>query len=154
MISGVLGIAFAVAQNDFKRLLAYSSIENIGIITIGMGLALLGRSLDSVDWIVLGLGGALLHVLNHSLFKPLLFMGAGNILHATRTRQIDLLGGLAKTMPRTFDLVTIGAIAICGLPPLNGFVSELLIYIGLLRTVSLGVGRICLWARWRHRRWR
>jgi hydrogenase-4 component B len=145
-VSGVLGIAFAGAQQDFKRLLAYSSIENIGIITIGVGLALLGRSLDRPDWIVLGLGGALLHVLNHSLFKPLLFMGAGNILHAARTRQIDLLGALGKTMPATFKLMTLGAIAVCGLPPLNGFVSELLICVGLFRTAGVGVGRTCVWA--------
>lgn len=145
-ISGVLGIAFAGAQHDIKRLLAYSSIENIGIIIVGVGLALLGRSLDRLDWIVLGLGGALLHVLNHSLFKPLLFMGAGNILDGTRTRQINLLGGLAKTMPKTLKLMTLGAIAICGLPPLNGFVSELLIYIGLFHTASVSVGKVCLWA--------
>lgn len=145
-ISGILGIAFAVAQHDFKRLLAYSSIENIGIITIGLGLALLGRSLGHSDWIALGLGGALFHALNHSLFKPLLFMGAGNILHAAHTRQIDLLGGLAKTMPRTFGLVMIGALAICGLPPFNGFVSEFLIYIGLFRTAATGTGKVWIWA--------
>ena len=144
-ISGILGIAYAIAQQDFKRLLAYSSIENIGIIMLGIGLALLGRSVGHPKWIVLGLGGSLLHVLNHSLFKPLLFMGAGNILHATRTRQIDLLGGLAKPMPRTFVLAIIGAIGICALPPLNGFVSELLIYLGLLRTASAGSGSI-MWA--------
>jgi hydrogenase-4 component B len=142
--TGVLGIAFAVAQQDFKRLLAYSSIENVGIITIGIGLALLGRTLGQSDLIVLGLGGALLHVLNHSLFKPLLFMGAGNILHGARTRRIDRLGGLARSMPRTFVYVTLGAIAICGLPPLNGFVSELLIYLGLFRTAGLNMGRTCL----------
>ena len=78
----------------------------------------------------------MLHVLNHSLFKPLLFMGAGNILHATHTRRIDLLGGLAKSMPRTFVLFVVGAIAICGLPPLNGFVSEILIYAGLFAAAT------------------
>jgi hydrogenase-4 component B len=92
------------------------------------------------------MGGALLHVLNHSLFKPLLFMGAGNILHGTRTRRIDRLGGLAKTMPATFAYVALGAIAICGLPPLNGFVSELLIYMGLFRAAMLNMGRMCVWA--------
>jgi hydrogenase-4 component B len=145
-LSGVLGIAFAVAQDDFKRLLAYSSIENIGIITIGIGLAVLGRSFDHFDWIVLGLGGALLHMLNHSLFKPLLFMGAGSILHETRTRRMDLLGGLAKKMPRTFVLFVFGAVAICGLPPFNGFVGELLIYLGLFRTAGIDAGRTCSWA--------
>jgi hydrogenase-4 component B len=139
-VSGILGIAFAMAQHDFKRLLAYSSIENIGIITIGIGLALLGRSSGHADWIVLGLGGALLHTLNHSLFKPLLFMGAGNILHAVQTRQADLLGGLGKTMPRTFILVLIGALSICGLPPFNGFVSEFLIDVGLIRIAASNTG--------------
>jgi len=145
-ISGILGIAYAIAQQDFKRLLAYSSIENIGIIILGIGLALLGRSMNRFDWVALGLGGALLHVLNHSLFKPLLFMGAGNILHATGTRQIDLLGGLAKSMPRTFVLVIIGALGICALPPLNGFVSELLIYLGLFGTASAAAGKSIIWA--------
>ena len=121
-------------QRDLKRLLAYSSIENMGIIVMGIGLATLGRSLDRPEWIVLGLGGALLHVLNHSLFKPLLFMGAGGVLHATHTREMDLLGGLGKRMPRTFVLFLIGAVAICGLPPLNGFVSELFLYMGFFKT--------------------
>jgi hydrogenase-4 component B len=134
--SGIFGIALAAGQQDFKRLLAYSSIENIGIICMGLGLALLGRSLDKPDWIILGLGGALLHVLNHSLFKPLLFMGAGGILHATRTRDTDRLGGLSRTMSKTFALFVVGVIAICGLPPLNGFVSEWLIYLGLFRVVG------------------
>jgi hydrogenase-4 component B len=139
-ISGILGIASAAGQRDFKKLLAYSSIENIGIITMGVGLALLGRSLGRPVWIALGLGGALLHVLNHSLFKPLLFMGGGAVAHATHTRQMDRLGGLGKVMPKTFVLVAIGAIAICGLPPLNGFVSELLIYVGMFHTVTETAG--------------
>lgn len=137
-LSAVLGIAFANGQRDLKRLLAYSSIENVGIITLGIGLAALGRALNRSDWIVLGLGGALLHVLNHSLFKPLLFLGAGGIVHAAHTRVMDLMGGLGKSMPRTLVLVTLGALAICGLPPLNGFVSELLIYLGLFRTMEGG----------------
>ena len=137
-VSGVLGIALAVAQQDLKRLLAYSSIENIGIIVIGVGLASLGRSLGRADLVVLGLGGALLHVLNHSLFKPLLFLAAGSVLHATGTRRISSLGGLARTMPYTFVLFTVGAVAICGLPPLNGFASELLLYLGLLRVAAVG----------------
>jgi hydrogenase-4 component B len=144
-VTGILGIAFAVAQHDFKRLLAYSSIENVGIIIIGIGLALVGRSWGHASWVVLGLGGALFHVLNHSLFKPLLFMGAGSLLHATGTRQIDLLGGLAKTMPRTFALMLIGAIAICGLPPFNGFASEFLIYLGLFQTVGENAGHSAAW---------
>lgn len=138
-ITGLLGIAFAMAQRDIKRLLAYSSIENIGIIMIGVGLALTGRSLNRQDLVLLGLGGALLHVWNHSLFKALLFFNAGAIIHATGTRDIEDLGGLAKRMPRTAGLFLLGATAICALPPLNGFVSELLIYMGLFQTTIPGV---------------
>jgi hydrogenase-4 component B len=130
-VSGVLGVAFAIAQHDLKRLLAYHSIENIGIIVMGLGLALLGRALDRPDWIVLGMAGGLLHVWNHALFKALLFLGAGSVIHAAHTREIDHLGGLAKVMPRTALCFLVGAVAICGLPPLNGFVSEFLIYLGL-----------------------
>jgi len=145
-VSGVLGIALAVAQQDLKRLLAYSSIENIGIITIGVGLASVGRSLGRADLVALGLGGALFHVLNHSLFKPLLFFCAGSVLHATGTRRIAALGGLARTMPRTFALFALGAVAICGLPPLNGFAGELFLYVGLLRTASVDAARGSAWA--------
>jgi hydrogenase-4 component B len=139
-LSALLGIAFAAGQRDLKRLLAYSSIENVGIIVLGIGLATLGRSLGRADWMVLGLGGALLHILNHSLFKPLLFMGAGGILHAARTRQLDLLGGLGQRMPISFAFFLVGVVAICGLPPLNGFVGELLLYLGLFKTVASATG--------------
>ena len=132
--SAVAGMIFAVCQNDYKRLLAYSSIENMGIICIGLGLATIGRTSNRPDLVLLGLGGALFHILNHSLFKPLLFLGAGNILHATNTRKIDALGGLAGKMPVTAGLFFMGSLAICGLPGLNGFLSEWLIYLGLLRT--------------------
>ena len=133
----MLGIALAVAQQDLKRLLAYSSIENVGIIVIGVGLASIGRSLGRADLVVLGLGGALLHVLNHSLFKPLLFLAAGSVLHATGTRQ-DLVARRAwRARCRTRSCCSrIGAVAICGLPPLNGFASELLLYVGLLRAAG------------------
>jgi hydrogenase-4 component B len=136
VVSAVLGVVFAVAQHDFKRLLAYHSIENIGIIVMGLGLALLGRSWARDDWIVLGLAAALLHVWNHALFKSLLFLGAGSVLHAVHTRAIDQLGGLARQMPWTALCFLIGAIAICGLPPLNGLVSELFLYLGLFRTLG------------------
>jgi hydrogenase-4 component B len=145
MISAVGGIAFATGQRDFKRLLAYSSIENVGIIVMGIGLALVGRSLGRADLVVLGIGGALLHVLNHSLLKPLLFMGAGAVLHAARTREMDLLGGLGKRMPKTAGLFLVGTVAICGLPPLNGFVSELLIYVGLFRVASTQSAGSWIW---------
>ncbi len=139
-ITGVLGIAFAIGQRDIKRLLAYSSIENIGIITMGIGLALTGRVLSRPDLVLLGLGGALLHVWNHSLFKSLLFLNAGTILHATHTRDMNRMGGLARSMPRTSVLFLLGAVAICGLPPLNGFMSEWLIYLGFFHGVDAAPG--------------
>jgi hydrogenase-4 component B len=131
IISGVLGVAFALAQHDLKRLLAYHSVENIGIILIGLGLATMGRSLHRADLVLLGICGALLHVINHGLFKALLFLSGGAVVHSTGTRAIDRLGGLARSMPRTTICFLIGAVAICGLPPLNGFISELFIYLGL-----------------------
>ena len=139
-VSGVLGVAFALGQHDLKRFLAYHSIENIGIIFMGIGLALLGRSLERPEWILLGLTGALLHVWNHALFKSLLFFGAGSVVHTVHTREIDHLGGLAKKMPWTALGFLIGAVAICGLPPLNGFVSEFFIYLGLFGTLKDGGG--------------
>ncbi|NLE61617.1 MAG: hypothetical protein GX616_24960 [Planctomycetes bacterium] len=135
LVSGVLGVLFALAQHDLKRLLAYHSVENIGIIAIGLGVGLLGLSLQSVSMAVLGFGGGLLHVLNHACFKGLLFLGAGSVLHATGSREIDRLGGLLKRMPWTGWTFLVGAAAIAGLPPLNGFVSELLIYLGSLEGV-------------------
>ena len=140
-ISGVLGIAFAMGQHDLKRLLAYSSIENIGIIVMGVGLAVVGRSLGRTEWVILGLSGALLHVWNHALFKGLLFLCAGSVIHAAETRTIDKLGGLAKRMPHTLLCFTIGALAVCGLPPLNGFASEFLIYLGLFKTLQTDSGQ-------------
>jgi hydrogenase-4 component B len=134
--SGVLGVAFAIAQHDLKRLLAYHSIENVGIIIMGVGLALLGRSLGRDDWVLLGMAAAVLHVWNHALFKSLLFLSAGSVLHATGTRIMDRLGGLAGRMPRTALYFLVGAVAICGLPPLNGLVSELFLYLGLFRTLG------------------
>ncbi len=137
-VSSVAGIAFAIGQRDIKRILAYSSIENIGIIAMGLGLALLGRSMGRAEWVLLGLGGALLHVWNHSLFKSLLFFNAGAVIHASHTRDIDQMGGLAKRLPRVMALFVVGAVAICALPPLNGFASEWLLYLGLFRTIGLG----------------
>ncbi len=131
--SALLGVVFAIGQHDLKRLLAYHSVENIGIILMGLGLAMMGRSLHRADWVVLGMAGCLLHVWNHSLFKSLLFLCAGSVIHAAHTREIDRLGGLAKIMPWTAVLFLVGAVAICGLPPLNGFVSELVVYVGLLQ---------------------
>ena len=141
--SALLGVLFAIGQHDLKRLLAYHSVENIGIILMGLGIALLGRSAGRADWVVLGLAGCLLHVWNHSLFKSLLFFCAGAVVHACGTRQIDRLGGLAKSMPQTAFFFLIGAVAICGLPPLNGFVSEWLVYLGLFgRAAAGGTGTV------------
>lgn len=137
-LSALGGILLAVVQHDLKRTLAYSSIENIGIVAMGLGIALLGRAHGATPWVVLGLGGALLHVWNHSLFKPLLFLGAGSIVHGMKTRQIDRMGGLARHMPATSLAFLVGALAICGLPPLNGLVSEMAIYLGLFSTVGVG----------------
>lgn len=130
--SGILGVLFALAQHDLKRLLAYHSVENIGIITLGLGVGLLGICIHAPLLAVLGFAGGLLHVINHALFKGLLFLGAGSVQHGTHTLEIDHLGGLLKRMPWTGALFLVGAVAICGLPPLNGFVSEFLIYLGAL----------------------
>jgi formate hydrogenlyase subunit 3/multisubunit Na+/H+ antiporter MnhD subunit len=130
LTSGVLGVLFALAQNDLKRLLAYSSVENIGIIALGLGIGVLGLSWNNPAVAVLGFAGGLLHVLNHALFKGLLFLGAGAVLHATHTREMNELGGLLKRMPWTGAAFLTGAVAICALPPLNGFTGEFLIYLG------------------------
>jgi hydrogenase-4 component B len=131
VISAVLGVAFALGQHDLKRLLAYHSVENIGIILIGVGFAMVAVSQGIAPWGQLALAGGLLHVWNHGLFKALLFFCAGSVLHATGTREMSRLGGLWRVMPWTASLFALGAVAISGLPPLNGFVSEWLVYLGL-----------------------
>ena len=136
VVSAVLGVAFALGQHDLKRLLAYHSVENIGIILIGLGFAMIAAAHGNPVWGQLALAGALLHVWNHGLFKALLFLGAGSVLHATGTREMSRLGGLWRAMPWTAGLFAFGATAITGLPPLNGFVSEWLIYLGLFDAVS------------------
>jgi formate hydrogenlyase subunit 3/multisubunit Na+/H+ antiporter MnhD subunit len=129
LTSGVLGILYGLAQRDLKRLLAYSSIENIGIIGMGIGLGLLGARLGNPLIQVLGFAGALLHVLNHSLYKSLLFLSAGAVAHGTGTTDMEKLGGLSKRMPWAAATFLVGAVAIAGLPPFNGFLSEFLIYL-------------------------
>ena len=136
-VSGIVGVLFALAQHDIKRLLAYHSVENIGIICLGLGVGLLGVSYGAPLVAVLGFAGGLLHVINHALFKGLLFLGAGAAAQAAGTREMDKLGGLLRRMPLTGAAFLIGAAAICGLPPLNGFVSELLVFTGAFRAVSL-----------------
>lgn len=136
-LSGILGVALALAQHDLKRLLAYHSVENIGIIILGLGMALLGRSQGVDALVVLGLSGALLHVANHGLFKSLLFFSAGAVIHAVGSRNIDDYGGLLKRQPWTGLLFLGGAVAISGLPPFNGFVSEWLLYLGAFHSLRL-----------------
>lgn len=135
-ISALLGIAFGLAQNDYKRLLAYCSVENIGVILIGLGAGLLAKTHGNAPWGRLALAGAFLHVWNHCLFKSLLFFGAGSVLHATGTREMSRLGGLWRSMPWTAGLFAAGALAVSGLPPFNGFVSEWFIYLGLFDAVT------------------
>ncbi len=136
LVSGVLGVVWALAQHDLKRLLAYHSVENIGIILLGIGVGALGQGHGSAPIAVLGYGGALLHVMNHALFKSLLFMGAGAVVRATGTRRMDRMGGLARAMPRTWPTFLVASAAIVGLPPLNGFVSEWVVFQALLGSAS------------------
>ncbi len=140
--SGVMGVALALAQHDLKRLLAYHSIENIGIILIGLGVGVLGVAQGRLDWAILGFAGALLHVWNHAAFKALLFYAAGAVIHATGTREIDAMGGLFRRMRFTGTAFLVGAAAICGLPPLNGFVSEWLIALGSFRALTSDGGGV------------
>jgi hydrogenase-4 component B len=139
--SGVLGVVWALAQHDIKRLLAYHSVENIGIILIGMGAGTLGMAYDLPAVAALGFAGAILHVLNHALFKGLLFLGAGAVARATGTREMDALGALGRLMPVTWLTFLLASAAIVGLPPLNGFVSEWTIVQALLRA-GLGTGAV------------
>ncbi len=136
-VSGILGVVYALGQHDLKRLLAYSSVENIGIILIGLGIGMMGVASNNIAMAVLGFTGGFFHVLNHSFFKSLLFMGAGMVLHATGTRSIDALGGLLKKMKITGITVIIGSLAISGLPPFNGFAGEFFIYLGGFKGVAL-----------------
>ena len=145
LFTGMYGILNAAVHRDYKKMLAYCTIENIGIIGIGMGLGLMGLSNGNTQLIILGFTAALLHTLNHSLFKSLLFFNAGSIYQQTHTRDMEKLGGLIHSMPQTAVLFLIGGLAICGLPPFNGFVSEFLLYIGLITGIkSIGVTYIAL----------
>jgi hydrogenase-4 component B len=132
VVSAVLGVLYALMEHDLKRLLAFHSIENIGIILLGVGGAVLFNSVGNKPLAALALVAGLYHVLNHAIFKGLLFLGAGSVVHATRTRNIENLGGLIKKLPYTSFFFLIGAAAISALPPLNGFVSEWLTFQALL----------------------
>jgi hydrogenase-4 component B len=137
LISSVMGVLYALMQHDLKRLLAYHSVENIGIILIGIGLAMIFTSFDMPLLAALALIAGLYHTLNHAMFKGLLFMGAGAVLHATHERNMEEMGGLIRFMPWTAVFFLIGCISISALPPFNGFVSEWLTYQAFLLTPSL-----------------
>lgn len=136
LISAIFGVWYALAQHDLKKLLAYHSIENIGIIGIGIGLGFIGSAYNSIPIQILGFGGALLHTLNHAIFKTLLFIGSGVIYQNLGTRNMELMGGLVKYSRTFFIMFLIGSIAIAGVPPLNGFISEFIIYTGFFRTAE------------------
>ena len=136
VVSAFNGILHAMTESNIKRSLAYSSIENIGIIGIGLAFWLLGAQSGNPTMATLGLAGALLHTLNHSLFKPLMFYLSGNILVGTHSLEPDQLGGLAKTMPRTAKLFLLGTFAITALPVMNGFISEFGIFSAILSGYS------------------
>jgi len=129
-LTGIFGVLSALAQHNLKRLLAYSSVENIGIISIGLGLGFLGLSTGHPIIGALGISGGILHVMNHAVFKSILFLGAGSVLHSIHTPAIEKMGGLMKRMPITGTTFLIASAAICALPPFNGFISEFLIYFG------------------------
>jgi NADH:ubiquinone oxidoreductase subunit 5 (subunit L)/multisubunit Na+/H+ antiporter MnhA subunit len=134
------GIAMAILQRDIKRCLAYSTVENIGIIFLGLGLGLVASRHDQPLLAALGFAGALLHIWNHTLFKGLMFLGAGSLLHSTGTRDMNQMGGLLKRMPWTGSLLIGGSLAIAALPPFNGLVSEWLLYLGLLKAGLINGG--------------
>lgn len=136
MVTGILGVVYALAKQDIKQLLAYSSVENIGIILIGLGIGMVGVSEQNQAMTFFGFAGAFMHVFNHSIFKSLLFMGAGSVLHKTGTKNIEELGGLMKRMPFTGKTFLVGSVAISGLPPFSGFIGEFLIYYGAFQGLS------------------
>ncbi|MEW6132594.1 MAG: hydrogenase 4 subunit B [Pseudomonadota bacterium] len=137
LVTALYGVIFAAVQSDMKRLLAWSSIENIGVILAAFGLTLIFHTDGKGALAALALTALLYHALNHAFFKGLLFVGTGSVLHATGERRMGRLGGLMRTMPWTAWLTLIGALAIAGLPPLNGFVSEWLLLQAFLLTPGL-----------------
>ncbi len=135
-LSVIYGIINAIIQNDMKKALAYSSVENIGIIIMGLGIGFLGIGVQDYSLAYLGLCGSLLHIINHSMFKSLLFMAAGSVQNSINMMNMNQMGGLVKTMPITSLLFLIASLSICGLPPFNGFISEFLLYGGILEGLN------------------
>ena len=136
-VSSVIGVLYALVDNDLKKLLAFSSIENVGIILIGVGAGMLYHGAGLEGLALLALAAALYHTLNHATFKALLFLGAGAVVHATGTRNMEAMGGLIKRMPWTAACFLVGSAAIAALPPLNGFVSEWLTFVALLQNTRI-----------------
>lgn len=142
--SALVAIVVALYQRDLKRALAYSSIENVGVIAVGLGVSFWAGSRGHPRVAALALAGGLMHVWNHALMKGGMFLVAGSVLHGTGSRDLEQLGGLSRRMPATALAMTVGVLALSALPPLNGFVSEWLLYLGLLRLGADGVGPIPL----------
>ena len=142
IIGMLVGILFGAAQRDLKRLLAYSSVENIGIITLAVGLGLLGVNCGNDMMMALGFTGAMLHVINHALLKGTLFLGAGSVYKAMHTLNMDEMGGLVKKMPWTASIFTVSALGISGLPPFCGFAGELLIYMAAFHGIAAHQGAV------------
>lgn len=138
VLTALFGIFMALSQHDLKKVLAYSTIENIGIIGTGIGVASMGMGLQNQWMIFAGFTGGLLHVMNHSFFKPILFFSAGSVYTMYHTRDIEKLGGVIHRMPQTSALFLTGSLAISGLPPLNGFISEILVYMGMFKGIQAG----------------
>jgi hydrogenase-4 component B len=136
-VSSLLGVLYALTEHDIKRLLAYHSIENIGIILLGLGSALTFLSLGMPSLALLGLTAALFHTLNHATFKSLLFLGAGSVINQTHTRNMEEYGGLIRYMPQTAFFFLIGSMAISALPPFNGFFSEWLTFLSLFQGIAV-----------------
>jgi len=134
LVGAVTGITLASYQRDMKRVLAYSSVENMGLITLGFGVAFWAWNAGHPQIAALAMGGALLHAWNHTLMKGLMVLAAGSVMHGSGTKDLERLGGAMQRMPRTGSLMLVGALAIAGLPPMNGFVSEWLVYLALMHT--------------------
>lgn len=145
-LSSVLGVAYALAEHDIKKLLAYHSVENIGIILLGVGIGFMGVAIDNQVLAALGLMAGLYHLLNHAMFKGLLFLGAGSVLYSTGTRNMQVLGGLQRVMPITGVCFLLGSLAISAIPPLNGFVSEWFTYQSLITMCMTGDPVIMIFA--------
>jgi formate hydrogenlyase subunit 3/multisubunit Na+/H+ antiporter MnhD subunit len=136
IVSALWGIIYAVMQKDIKKILAYSSVENVGIICLGLALAMLGRYYGKPAVVMLGIGGSLFHILNHAVYKSSLFFTAGNVYSKLHEKDIDKLGGLSKFMPYTSMFALISCLSICALPPFNGFISEFLIFLSMFNGID------------------